>query len=145
MSHEDVVPALEEELAAFWRQARVSARDAARAIHPRLDPTAFPMIAVLAGAGPMRVSELGATLFLDKSTVSRQVEAAVRLGLVERTVDPTDARARLVGLSAGGRDTYLRVQEQRRARWLEALRGWDRADIVGLTGLLEKLRLSGVA
>jgi DNA-binding MarR family transcriptional regulator len=145
MSHEDVVPALEDEISAFWRQARVSARDAARAVHPRLDPTAFPMIAVLGNAGPMRVSELGATLFLDKSTISRQVEVAVRLGLVERTVDPTDARARLIGLSPGGRETYLRVRQQRRDRWLEALAGWDRSDIVALTGLLAKLRLSGVA
>jgi DNA-binding MarR family transcriptional regulator len=144
MSHEDVLPALEEEIAAFWRQARVSARAAARAVHPRLDPTAFPMIAVLGTAGPMRVSELGATLFLDKSTVSRQVEAAVRLGLVERTVDPTDARARLVGLSATGRETYLRVRRHRRDRWLEALAGWDREDITTLTELLAKLRLSGI-
>ena len=144
MSHEDVLPALEEEISAFWRQARVSARDAARAVHPRLDPTAFPMIAVLGQAGPLLVSELGARLFLDKSTVSRQVGAAVRLGLVERTVDPSDARARLVGLSPGGRDAYLRVREHRRARWLEALAGWDRSDIVALTGLLAKLRLSGV-
>jgi DNA-binding MarR family transcriptional regulator len=145
MSHEDVVPALEDELAAFWRQARVSARDAARAIHPRLDPTAFPMIAVLGGSGPVRMSELGARLFLDKSTVSRQVDAAVRLGLVERTVDPTDARARLVGLSPAGRETYRRVQDERRARWLEALDGWDRSEIVALTDLLAKMRLSGVA
>jgi DNA-binding MarR family transcriptional regulator len=144
VSHEDVLPALEDEIAAFWRQARVSARDAAREMHPRLDPTTFPMIAVLHRTGPMRVSELGATLFMDKSTVSRQVEAAARLGLVERTVDPTDARARLVGLSAAGQQSYLAVQERRRDRWLEALAGWDRADVTALTALLAKLRRSGV-
>lgn len=144
MSHEDVLPALEEQISAFWRASRVSARDAAREVHPRLDPTAYPMVAVLASTGPMRMSELGAKLFLDKSTISRQVESAVRLGLVERTVDPTDARARLVGLSAGGRETFLAVQQRRRARWLEALAGWDRADITALTGLLAKLRGSGV-
>jgi DNA-binding MarR family transcriptional regulator len=145
MSHEDVLPALEEEIAAFWRAARVSSRDAARAVHPRLEPTAFPMISVLGQAGPLRVSELGARLSLDKSTVSRQVEAAARLGLVQRTVDPTDARARLVGLSPAGRETYRAVQQRRRAAWLDALAGWERSDIVALTALLAKLRGSGVS
>jgi hypothetical protein len=30
--NEDAVPALEDEISAFWRQARISARDAARAV-----------------------------------------------------------------------------------------------------------------
>lgn len=144
VSHEDVLPALEEELTAIWRQTRAGAREAARVLHPRLDPTAYPMIGVLADAGPMRVSELGNRLFLDKSTVSRQVAGAVRLGLVETTVDPTDARARLAGLTTSGRTAYEALRAQRRARWQDALQGWERADIVTLTGLLAKLRRSGV-
>jgi DNA-binding MarR family transcriptional regulator len=142
--HDDVLPDLEAELAAFWRQARASGRDAARLLHPRLDPTAYPMVVVLGESGPMRVSDLGTRLFLDKSTVSRQVTSAVRLGLVETTVDPTDARARLVGLTDTGRRAYQAVRGERRGRWLAALEGWDRAEIVTLTELLAKLRRSGV-
>ncbi|MCO1660355.1 MarR family winged helix-turn-helix transcriptional regulator [Pseudonocardia humida] len=144
MSHEDVLPALEEELAALWRHGRVSARDAARQVHPRLDPTAYPMVAVLGQAGPMRISELGAALFLDKSTISRQIDAAVRLGLVERTVDPTDARARLVGLTESGRERHHAARERRRGEWQRALQSWERADIVALTALLAKLNDAGV-
>ena len=62
VSNEDVLAALEQELTALWRQWRVSARDAARQVHPRLDPTAYPMVSVLSQSGPMRVSELGAAL-----------------------------------------------------------------------------------
>jgi DNA-binding MarR family transcriptional regulator len=145
VTHDDVLPALEDELSAFFRHARASTRDAARQVHPRLDPTAYPMIAVLGRAGPMRLSELGATLFLDKSTISRQVDAAERLGLVERTVDPTDARARLVGLTPHGRAAQQAAGQWRRAVWLEALSGWDRADIVALTELLGRLNRSGVS
>jgi DNA-binding MarR family transcriptional regulator len=141
---EDVLPALEQELAALWRQGRASAREAARQVHPRLDPTAYPMIVVLGQAGPMRMSELGAALTLDKSTISRQVDAAVRLGLVERTVDPVDARARLVGLTEAGSSALNAVRERQRTGWRKALRSWDRAEVVRLTELLAKLRQSGV-
>lgn len=144
MAPDDVLPALEAELAAIWRQTRAGAREAARILHPRLDPTAYPMIGVLGESGPMRVSDLGARLFLDKSTVSRQVAAAVRLGLVETAVDPTDARARLAGLSPSGQAAYQAVRAERRARWQQALASWDRAEIVTLTELLAKLRRSGV-
>jgi DNA-binding MarR family transcriptional regulator len=144
VSHEDVLLALEQELTALWRQWRVSARDAARRVHPRLDPTAYPMVSVLSQSGPMRVSELGAALFLDKSTISRQVEAAVRLGVVERTVDPTDARARLVGLTETGRRNHEAVRDERRAQWNRALSSWDRADVVTLTELVAKLSEAGV-
>lgn len=144
MSNEDVLPALEDELTALWRQWRVSSRDAARQVHPRLDPTAYPMVVVLSQGGPMRVSELGAALSQDKSTISRQVEAAVRLGIVERTVDPTDARARLVGLTETGRRNHEVVRDRRRAQWEHDLRSWDRADVVTLTELVAKLREAGV-
>lgn len=144
MPHEDVLPALEEELAALWRRARVSARDAARALHPQLDPTAYPLVVLLGRTPTMRVSELGAALFLDKSTVSRQIDATVRVGLVERALDPTDGRARLVTLTAAGRSRLGELQDLQRARWQEALGSWDRDDIVALTGLLEKLGKAGI-
>lgn len=144
MVHEDVLPALEEELSAMWRRGRVAMRDAARALHPGLDPTAFPLVAVLGREGAMRISELGAELSLDKSTISRQLDAAVRVGLVERTVDPSDARARLVDLTAEGRARLAVLRAEQRTQWKAALERWSRADIVALTGLLAQLRESGV-
>jgi DNA-binding MarR family transcriptional regulator len=144
MPPEDVLPALEEELAALFRRARVSARDSARALHSQLDPTAYPLVVVLGRTATMRVSELGAALSLDKSTVSRQIDAVVRLGLVERTVDPRDARARLVMLTRSGRAKLAELQGQRRARWQEALSSWDEADIVRLTELLRMLGRTGI-
>jgi DNA-binding MarR family transcriptional regulator len=143
--HEDVLPALEAEFAAFWRRARAATRDAARALHPHLDPTVFPLVALLGHVGPLRVSDLGTQMQLDKSTVSRQIDAAERAGLVERTVDATDARARLVGLTATGRERLTEVQVQRRADWERQLAGWTRDEVVALTRLLAKLGESGVA
>jgi Transcriptional regulators len=143
--HEDVLPALEEELAAFWRRSRAAGREAARELHPELDPAVFPLISVLGRRGPLRMSELGARLILDKSTVSRQVDTAERLGLVRRSVDPSDARARLVELTETGRERLDAVQARRRAAWNRALSQWSREDVVTLTRLLAKLGESGIA
>lgn len=144
MPHEDVLPALEDEFAAFWRRLRVAARDAARELHPHLDPTVFPLISMLGKVETLRVSELGARLLLDKSTVSRQIDAAERVGLVARSVDPSDARARLVGLTPIGRERLDAVQSRRRAEWEQLLTAWTRDEVVALTRLLAKLGESGV-
>jgi DNA-binding MarR family transcriptional regulator len=102
-------------------------------------------VVLLGRTSAMRMSELGAALFLDKSTVSRQVDAAVRAGLAERTVDPSDARARLVALTPAGRAKLTKLQADQRARWEDALAGWSREDIVQLTALLAKLSQAGIA
>jgi DNA-binding MarR family transcriptional regulator len=141
---DDVLPALEAELAALWRRGRATARAAAHALHPQLDPTAYPLVLVLGQQGALRMSELGERLQLDKSTLSRQVDAAARTGLVERTVDPFDARARLVDLTDAGRTALSRVRAQQRAAWERSLTGWTRDEVVTLTALLAKLDESGV-
>ncbi len=84
-------------------------------------------------------------MLLDKSTVSRQIDAAERAGLVTRSVDPSDARARLVGLTPIGRERLDAVQARRRAEWEQSLTTWTRDEVVALTRLLAKLGESGVA
>jgi DNA-binding MarR family transcriptional regulator len=48
-------------------------------------------------------SELSEATFRDKPTMSRIVDSMERNGIVERRVDPEDARARLVHLTRRGR------------------------------------------
>jgi DNA-binding MarR family transcriptional regulator len=141
---DDALAALENEIAALWRRARSVGRDAARELHPQLDPTLYPLVVVLQ-SGPMRMSQLAARLMLDKSTLSRQVDAATRLGVVERAADPSDARARLVALTPMGRERLTAQLTDQRVRWEKALAEWDRADIVRLTELLHKLGQSGIS
>jgi DNA-binding MarR family transcriptional regulator len=145
VSADDALSALEEELAALFRRARSTARDAARDLDPRLDATLYPLVVVLLRTGPIRMSDLAGELMLDKSTLSRQVDAAVRTGLVERVVDPSDARARLVRLTETGRERLSRQRAERLGRWRGALAGWDRADVVRLTELLHRMGESGVS
>lgn len=135
----DEVGVLEGRLTDLWQRSRSSARERARAVHPRLDATAFPLLVVLGRHGPARPSDLGARLYLDRSTVTRQVDALERLGLVVRRPDPTDARARLVELTDQARTSLAQAQEERSARWRRSLGEWDPADLARLSDLLRRL------
>jgi DNA-binding MarR family transcriptional regulator len=145
---EEQVGELESALADLWSWARAGARAGAQALEAKLDVTAYPLVSMIAWRGAMRPSELSAALHLDKSTVSRQIDAAARLGLLERAPDPADARAVTVRLTAAGTARMDRVKQARLERWRAALATWDPADIPALTRLLRQLTevdLSGPA
>jgi DNA-binding MarR family transcriptional regulator len=131
---------LETEMAALWQLSRARAREVAQVIHPRLDPTAYPLIAVLGRSEAMRPSELMRALHLDASTVSRQIAAVERLGLVTRVPDPSDARARLVALTPEARERVADVRREQLARRKQSLADWPPDDVAQLTRLLRKLR-----
>ena len=56
------------------------------------------------GASPMTVSELAERLEISKQGAGQIVDDMERRGYVERRPDPTDRRARLLYLTARGRD-----------------------------------------
>ena len=58
------------------------------------------------------VTELAAALELDKSTLSRTVDAAVRGGLVDRVVDPQNRRQQVVSLTEAGQRTADQVNRR---------------------------------
>ena len=131
---------LEDEFGALWQLTRARARELAHLLHPRLDPTALPLISALGVSGPMRPSELVRQLHLDASTVSRQISAAQRLGLVDRTLDPGDARSRLVDLTPQAREQFTGYRDQQLGRWRHSVAGWPPGDVERLTELLHRLR-----
>jgi DNA-binding MarR family transcriptional regulator len=88
----------------------------------------------------MRPSELMRALHLDASTVSRQIAAVERLGLVTRVPDPSDARARLVALTPEARERLADVRREQLARRKASLADWPPDDIAQLTRLLRRLR-----
>lgn len=141
----ELLPDLAEEVVAIIRRSRALHREQARTLHPRFDPSAFPLVGVLAQEGAMRLSELAEALWMDKSTASRQVDSVERFGLVERVPDPADARARMIQLTDDGRERMAAMQAEQRRRWESALSGWDPEEVEELTRLLRRLRGSGVA
>ena len=67
------------------------------------DRSAFVLLKTLAHMGPSRLSDVASAIHSDKSTVSRQVAALVRDGLVERMADQEDGRASLLAATPAGK------------------------------------------
>ncbi len=72
-------------------------------------------IEALAVVGPMRLGALGQRLGVQASTLTRNVDRLEKAGLVRREVDPEDARAARVALTAGGRKAARQVERQEEA------------------------------
>ena len=66
------------------------------------DRSAFVLLKTMAHLGPCRSSALASAIHSDPSTVSRQVAALVRDGLVERMADQGDGRASLLAATPAG-------------------------------------------
>ena len=68
----------------------------------RTTSTQCHLLTELARSGPLPLTELGVRVSLEKSSVSRAVEAMVDRGLVTKEPNPSDARSWLVTLTADG-------------------------------------------
>jgi DNA-binding MarR family transcriptional regulator len=90
----------------------------------------------LTTGGPRRAGALAECVFVDPSTVSRQVDQLVRLGLVERRADPDDGRATLLAATEAGLELHRRMRERRNRVTAEMLASWAPSDVRTLTELL---------
>jgi DNA-binding MarR family transcriptional regulator len=85
-----------------------------------LERSAYAILCLLADEGPQRLGGIAAAFRLDPSTITRQVQAVERLGLVERAGDPLDRRATLLSLTAHGAQAVDTARAHRR-RMLDAI------------------------
>ncbi|CAL9650384.1 hypothetical protein SUDANB145_06587 [Streptomyces sp. enrichment culture] len=117
---------IHRELTAFARRARSSAGR----MHPELSLVSYTLLGHLEERDGCRATDLAAHYALDKSTVSRQVAALERTGLVERRPDPDDARVQVLHLTEAGRRILAQVTESRRTAFRERLADWPEEDLV---------------
>lgn len=66
---------------------------------------------VLVRRGPLRAQALAEALRLDKSTVTRVVDALARKAYVERLADAADARATQLRATPAGRALFKRIED----------------------------------
>lgn len=78
-----------------------------------IDRSMISILTRLSAAGTLRISDLADRLGLDRSTLSRQVSAAVAAGYVSRTTDESDSRAYLVSMTDEGKTAYQAVRRAR--------------------------------
>lgn len=125
MQAAEAVETIQREMTVFARRARASAGR----LHPELSLVSYTLLGHLEESGGRRATDLAAHHALDKSTVSRQVAALERAGLIERRVDPEDHRVQLLHLTDAGRHILAQVTESRRAAFRERLAGWPQGDL----------------
>lgn len=93
----------------------------------------------IARSGPLRLNDLAAHLYLDKSTTSRVVDALVSKDYVERTPDPSDGRAVQLAATDSGRRLVGRVESELHAESAAALLGLDADTRRGVLRVLDLL------
>lgn len=119
------VETIQLEMTAFARRARASAGR----MHPELSLVSYTLLGHLEESGGCRATDLAAHYALDKSTVSRQVAALERAGLVERRGDPEDHRVQVLRLTEAGTRILAQVTESRRIAFRQRLADWPAADL----------------
>ncbi|MGW0911609.1 MarR family winged helix-turn-helix transcriptional regulator [Streptomyces sp. NPDC002784] len=136
MSTRDVpdpaVETIQREMTAFARRARASAGR----MHPELSLVSYTLLGHLEESGGCRATDLAAHYALDKSTVSRQVAALERDGLIGRSLHPDDHRVQVLHLTEAGRRLLAQVTERRRTVVRERLADWPDEDLERFAGYL---------
>jgi DNA-binding MarR family transcriptional regulator len=89
--------------------------------------------------GPASVSALAASLALDDSTVTRQVAAMLRLGLVRKLVNPDDGRSALIEPTADGAARAEAMRAVRLERIEALFADWRESDRALLAELLGRV------
>lgn len=96
------------------------------------------VLRLLAAHGPMRAGAIAECLHSDPSTVSRQVAALVKDGLVERKADPEDGRASILALTPKADDVLAEHERLRLAHFAGMLSDWSAADLSRFATMLRR-------
>ena len=121
----DDLRAIETEVGQLIRRVKRVMAERALEVHPELHPMTYFLLTHLAAHGPLRGADLSDAFGMDKGGVSRQVQALVDLGLVERKPDAEDRRAILLDATDEGRRRLAEVSASRRDRFDERLADWS--------------------
>jgi DNA-binding MarR family transcriptional regulator len=77
-----------------------------------LTPTQLAALATIGKTGPMRLGDLAAAEGIAPSTLTRLVTALEDIGYVQRTADPSDARASTLAITAHGQEALERIRTE---------------------------------
>ncbi len=125
----------------FVRLMRAFARTKAQlldAAQHDVEWSAQMVLRCLANSGPLRSGGIADRLQADPSTVSRQVAALVKDGLVERRADPEDGRASLLVLTDQAGEVLKRHDDLRYQHFASMLSGWSERDLAKFATLMSR-------
>lgn len=138
--------AQQEELASVAARLRLAITRTGRRLRQEagtdLSPSQASALASIDCHGPLTPSELADRERVKRPTATRIVSRLAEDGLIERTVDPADARSALLRVSPAGRALAGRMRKRKNAYMARRLRGLDPSDLAALeqaTEVLEQL------
>ena len=139
MTDDEVLGAIEMQIAVLMRLGEASRRATGLKPHRALDRAAYVILRFLQQDGPQNVSALADRLNLDGSTVTRQVTALEHDGLVERQRDPNDGRGTVVEATEVGLKQVNAVRAARQALYDKVLHDWSPEERERLAQALTRL------
>jgi DNA-binding MarR family transcriptional regulator len=120
---DDSTDEIEQQLSRLLRRTQ--------AIHVRtssgdivLERSSYGILCLILDEGPQRLGTIATKFTLDPSTITRQVQVVVNLGLAEKSVDPTDRRASLLRLTDGGRAAIEQARAYRQEMLAAVVGAW---------------------
>src|SRR3954452_24096362 len=114
-------------------------RELSRHALAELGTQGFNALAVVHVYGPMRVSDAAQKLSVDLSVASRQVNALLTAGYLEREPDPADRRASVVRTTTAGHKALGESHRRMVHVFQQALAGWSSADVAAISDGLARL------
>ncbi|MFF3004219.1 MarR family winged helix-turn-helix transcriptional regulator [Kitasatospora sp. NPDC057940] len=128
------IDAIQRELTAFARRARHKASQ----LHPDLSLVTYSILDLITERGGCRAADVAAHFMLDKSTVSRQVTALEKLGLLRREADPDDQRGQILRATEAGLALLQDANEQRRLAFTARFTDWSDEDVARFAAYLAR-------
>ena len=104
--HANFLPVLRNLVSAYQAFERYSAPDL-RSMG--LTMTQFDVIATLGNQPPMTCKELGEKTLVTKGTLTGVLERLESKGILERKLNPEDARSQMIGLTIEGQQLFEKV------------------------------------
>jgi DNA-binding MarR family transcriptional regulator len=95
----------------------------------------FPLLVRIGASGAIGVTDLAEQVGRDHSTISRQVAALEKLGLVKRRANAEDSRINEAAITDKGKETVARITKTRRRLLGNLLSDWsakERQDLARL-------------
>jgi len=102
----------------------------------------FVVLEMLLHKGPRKVNDIGRKIALTSGAITTAVDRVEQRGLVARTFDPEDRRARIVTLTPKGETLIRRIFASHVRAMERATSGLSAAERNTLVALLKKLGLS---
>ncbi len=136
----DSIGTIEMELLTLVRHLETLGRKSS--LYVEVDRAGYLALRTLDQLGPVPTNTLAEALQLDASTVTRQVNALVTSGFVERRPNPADGRSSSLSLTRTGLRTMREVERERHRMLKDMVSDWDEAERRDLGHALTKLNLS---